>query len=249
MVNISCKSSSSFTETPFKSQTTDSPSPALSMSMSILPSDPISSLAQLRTDSKLARSSNLYSTVPVCLSVLNSSWISDTAFLALFESRCRHVPVGPQIYAVWLAGDNLITRLHYWQFLIVSPVSVPAEDDDASAPPVHVLGRFVADSRVAARDYHSLAIQSLPWLERRPAHVLQEHEAFWVWILYVSQYHLWNLIKLSKCCCLYLWILTQKPGARFNWKKTLTKILMKILTKVKFEKETCTNYFFLNFLS
>ena len=37
-------------------------------------------------------------------------------------------------------------------------------------------------------------------------------------------------------------------GARFNWKKILMKILMKILKKVKFEKETCTNYFFMNFL-
>ena len=39
-----------------------------------------------------------------------------------------------------------------------------------------------------------------------------------------------------------------RAGARFNWRKILTKILMKILTKVKFEKETCTNYFFMNFL-
>ena len=33
-------------------------------------------------------------------------------------------------------------------------------------------------------------------------------------------------------------------GAQFNWEKIITKIIMKILKKVQFEKEICTNYFF-----
>ena len=38
------------------------------------------------------------------------------------------------------------------------------------------------------------------------------------------------------------------PWGPIQLKKILKKILMKILMKVKFEKETCTNYFFLNLL-
>ena len=39
----------------------------------------------------------------------------------------------------------------------------------------------------------------------------------------------------------------EKSWGPIQLEKILTKILMKILTKVKFEKETCANYIFLNF--
>ena len=67
--------------------------------MSILPWDPMTSAAHFRTDSSEARSSSLHSTVPVCRSVLSSSSISDTAFLALFWNKvCTYcVPGDPSI--------------------------------------------------------------------------------------------------------------------------------------------------------
>ena len=52
-----------------------------------------------------------------------------------------------------------------------------------------------------------------------------------------------NLSKTMQC--LSLSAPTIRSGARFNLKKIILKILLKILTKFQFEKEICINYWFL----